>query len=72
MIEEIKQIIERRNQLAQQASEQYQPGVSRLIMTNDRNSHAAVSYINIYREMWDEKGLKFGNKNNGNDKELAI
>jgi hypothetical protein len=29
------------------------------------DSNAAISYVNAYREMWDEEGVKFGN----NDKE---
>ncbi|MBK8805197.1 MAG: hypothetical protein IPO21_00545 [Bacteroidales bacterium] len=26
------------------------------------DANAAISYVNAYREMWDEEGVKFGNK----------
>jgi len=28
----------------------------------DIDQQAAVDYVNYYREMWDEEGVKFGNK----------
>jgi hypothetical protein len=97
MIEEIAKIIENRDQLAQQALQQYEPLVNNIIASqnNDVNhicytmdfmldfcfdeqmlllyrrlcrylhgvdANAAILYVNAYREMWDEEGKQFGNK----------
>jgi len=97
MIEEIAKILENRDQLAQQALEQYEPLVNNIIASqnNDVNyicytmdfmldfcfdeqmlllyrrlcsylygvdANAAISYVNSYREMWDEEGENFGNE----------
>lgn len=97
MIEEIKKIAEIRNQLAQQALEQYEPLVTNIIATQNKDVNhicytmdfmldfcfddkmlllyrrlchylldidpqATASYVQAYRDMWDEEGVKFGNK----------
>lgn len=98
MIEEIKKLIESRNQLAQQACGQYATLVNSIIASQtkdvnhisltldymldfcfddqmlllyrrlcrylyDIDKETTASYINAYREMWDENGENFGDKN---------
>jgi hypothetical protein len=95
MIEEIKKLAEIRNQLAQQALEQYEPLVNNIIATQNKDVNhicntmdfmldfcfddkmlllyrrlchylldidpqATASYVQAYREMWDEDGTQFG------------
>jgi hypothetical protein len=102
MIEEIAKLLKNRNQLAQQAIQQYEPRVNNIIASNSKDVNqicyimdfmldfcyndkmlllyrrlcryllnidpqASVSYIQAYREMWDEEGKDFGNKKNIND-----
>lgn len=33
----------------------------------DIDTKAATEYVNTYREMWDEEGVKFGNKKEGEE-----
>jgi hypothetical protein len=96
MIEEITKILENRNQLAQQAQEQYKPLVNNIIASQNKDINhicytldcmldfcfdeqmlllyrrlcrylldidpeATASYVQAYREMWDEEGKQFGN-----------
>jgi len=97
MIEEVKKLAEIRNQLAQQALEQYEPLVTNIIATQNKDVNhicytmdfmldfcfddkmlllyrrlcrylldidpqATASYVQAYRDMWDEEGEMFGDK----------
>ena len=99
MIEEIKKLAEIRNQLAQQALEQYEPLVTNIIASQNKDVNhicytmdfmldfcfddkmlllyrrlchylldidpqATASYVQAYREMWDEEGTQFRNHKN--------
>lgn len=96
MLEEIKAIVEKRQELAIQACEHYDTLVNSIVNTQNKDVNhisytldfmldfcfdekmlllyrrlcrylmeidpqAAVTYVNAYREMWDEEGVKFGN-----------
>lgn len=102
MMEEIIKLLEGRDLLAKQAYKQYEPLVTNIIATQNKDVNhicytmdfmldfcfddkmlllyrrlcrylldidpqATASYVQAYRDMWDEEGAKFGN-----DLEVAI
>jgi hypothetical protein len=62
MTPEIAKLLETRDQWAQQALEQYEPLVTHI------HPSATASYIQAYRDMWDEEGVKFGNNKKKEEK----
>jgi len=103
MTPEIAKLLESRDQWAQQALEQYEPLVTHIISTQNKDvnhicytldfmldfcydekmlllyrrlciylkdidPNATASYVQAYRDMWDEESMKFGNNKKKEEK----